>query len=121
MQAGDSSQVIGEAVPGNPESQASTATGGNVSASTVRDSPLNGRDWTQLAALQAGVTGIQTGGAQAQRGFGAAISVSGARPDQNNYRLDGISINDYSNGAPGQRARLQPGSGRRGAILGAGQ
>ena len=101
MQEGDSSQVIGEAVPGNPESQASTATGGNVSASTVRDSPLNGRDWTQLAALEAGVTGIQTGGAQAQRGFGAAISVSGARPDQNSYRLDGISINDYSNGAPG--------------------
>jgi hypothetical protein len=72
-----------------------------VSAATVRNTPLNGRDWTQLAALEAGVTGIQTGGAQAQRGFGAAISVSGARPDQNNYRLDGISINDYSNGAPG--------------------
>lgn len=101
MQEGDSSQVIGDAVSGNPESQASTATGGNVSASTVRDSPLNGRDWTQLAALEAGVTGIQTGGANAQRGFGAAISVSGARPDQNSYRLDGISINDYSNGAPG--------------------
>jgi len=84
------------------ESQASATVSGNVSAATVRDSPLNGRDWTQLAALQAGVTGIQSGGVEnAQRGFGAAISVSGARPDQNNYRLDGISINDYSNGAPG--------------------
>jgi TonB-dependent Receptor Plug Domain len=61
----------------------------------------NGRDWTQLAGLQAGVTGIQTGGINTQRGFGAAISVSGARPDQNSYRLDGVSINDYSNGAPG--------------------
>jgi carboxypeptidase family protein len=101
MDMGESSQVIREAFTGTPENQASSAAGGNVSASTVRDSPLNGRDWTQLAALQAGVTGIQTGGAQAQRGFGAAISVSGARPDQNNYRLDGISINDYSNGAPG--------------------
>ena len=29
------------------------------------------------------------------------MSISGARPDQNSYRLDGISINDYSNGAPG--------------------
>ena len=64
-----------------------------------RDSPLNGHDWTQLATLQAGVTGVQTGSAQgggnSQRGFGAALSISGARPDQNNYRLDGVSINDY--------------------------
>src|SRR5262249_19229073 len=41
------------------------------------------------------------GGGNMERGFGAALSISGARPDQNNYRLDGVSINDYSNGAPG--------------------
>jgi hypothetical protein len=29
------------------------------------------------------------------------MSISGGRPEQNSYRLDGISINDYSNGAPG--------------------
>ena len=101
MRAGDPKEVIREALSAISESQAAAAAGGNVSASTVRDSPLNGRDWTQLAALQAGVTGIQTGNVTALRGFGAAISVSGARPDQNSYRLDGISINDYSNGAPG--------------------
>ena len=100
MEMGDGKDVSRVALA--TENQASSGATGNVSASTVRDSPLNGRDWTQLAALQAGVTGIQSGGVQnAQRGFGAAISVSGARPDQNNYRLDGISINDYSNGAPG--------------------
>src|SRR5260221_13990502 len=27
--------------------------------------------------------------------------MSGARPQQNNYRLDGVSLNDYANGAPG--------------------
>jgi hypothetical protein len=101
MEQGDSKEITRVALSAIPEDQASSTVSGNVSASTVRDSPLNGRDWTQLAALQAGVTGIQTGSAQAERGFGAAISVSGARPDQNNYRLDGISINDYSNGAPG--------------------
>ncbi len=90
-----------EPLPAISASQSAAPSGGNVNSSTVRDSPLNGRDWTQLAALQAGVTSIQSGGAQAQRGFGAAISVSGARPDQNSYRLDGISINDYANGAPG--------------------
>src|SRR5437867_12383962 len=66
---------------------------------------MTGRDWTQLATRQAGVTGVQTGSAQgggnSERGFGAALSISGARPDQNSYRLDGVSINDYSNGAPG--------------------
>jgi hypothetical protein len=101
MQEGDPKEVVREAFAGGPEDQTSSTVKGTVSASTVRDSPLNGRDWTQLAALEAGVTGVQTGGVQALRGFGAAISVSGARPDQNNYRLDGISINDYSNGAPG--------------------
>src|SRR5213594_3943747 len=103
MQAGDPARVVRLAVSGT--SGDSSAVGGNVSASTVVDSPLNGRDWTQLATLQAGVTGVQTGSAQgggnSQRGFGAALSISGARPDQNNYRLDGVSINDYSNGAPG--------------------
>src|SRR2546428_7354826 len=105
MQAGDPERIVRVAVSGTPADQASSAVGGNVSASTVVDSPLNGRDWTQLATLQAGVTGVQTGSAQgggnSQRGFGAALSISGARPDQNSYRLDGLSINDYSNGAPG--------------------
>ena len=35
------------------------------------------------------------------RGFGAQLTISGGRPTQNNYRLDGLSINDYGNGAPG--------------------
>jgi len=45
--------------------------------------------------------GSATGGGNTDRGFGAAVSISGSRPDQNSYRLDGISINDYANGAPG--------------------
>jgi len=105
MEAGDPNQVIRVSVSGSPTDSASSAAGGNVSSSTVLDSPLNGRDWTQLATLQAGVTGVQTGttegGGNIERGFGAALSISGARPDQNSYRLDGVSINDYSNGAPG--------------------
>jgi outer membrane receptor protein involved in Fe transport len=78
-----------------------------VNSTTVRELPLNGRSWTDLATLQPGVASIQTqvsfagGAGRGNRGFGAQITVSGARPQQNNYRLDGISINDYSNGAPG--------------------
>jgi hypothetical protein len=104
MRVGNPEQIVKIAMPVTGLSQ-SVTTSGNVDASTVRNTPLNGRDWTQLATLQAGVTGVQAGNANgtgnADRGFGAAVSVSGARPDQNSYRLDGISINDYSNGAPG--------------------
>src|ERR1700681_4653003 len=101
MRPGRSQTAVRAKVSGLPANPSS----GNVDSSVVENTPLNGRDWTQLATLQAGVTGVQTGsssgGGNTERGFGAPISISGARPDQNSYRLDGISINDYSNGAPG--------------------
>src|SRR6202047_5336747 len=78
-----------------------------VNATTVRELPLNGRSWTDLAALQPGVETIQTqpsfsvGADRGNRGFGQQLTISGARPQQNTYRLDGVSLNDYANGAPG--------------------
>ncbi|HZP34463.1 MAG TPA: carboxypeptidase regulatory-like domain-containing protein [Candidatus Acidoferrales bacterium] len=105
MKPGDPKTVVRSAAPATPISQASGCCGGTVNSSTVRETPLNGRDWAQLVTLQAGVTGVQEGtptaGGNTDRGFGAPVSISGARPDQNSYRLDGISINDYANGAPG--------------------
>ena len=78
-----------------------------VNATTVRELPLNGRSWTDLAQLQPGVNAIHTqpdfsaGTDRGNRGFGQQLTISGARPQQNNYRLDGVSLNDYANGAPG--------------------
>lgn len=77
-----------------------------VNATTIRELPLNGRDWTQLATLQPGISKIRTQpgvgqGDRGQRGFGTQMTVNGGRPAQNNYRLDGVSVNDYSNSAPG--------------------
>jgi hypothetical protein len=78
-----------------------------VNATTVRELPLNGRSWTDLATLQPGVNAIQAqptfavGPDRGNRGFGAQVSIDGGRPQQKNYRLDGVSINDYANGAPG--------------------
>jgi hypothetical protein len=86
---------------------ASSDISATVQATTVRELPLNGRSWTDLAALQPGVDTIQTqpnfssGADRGNRGFGQQLTISGARPQQNNYRLDGISLNDYANGAPG--------------------
>ena len=75
-------------------------------STTVRELPLNGRDWTTLAQLQAGVTGVDQyplglNNQRSNRGLGMQLSIGGTRPQGNNYRLDGISINDYSNGGPG--------------------
>ena len=67
---------------------------------------MNGRSWTDLAQLQPGVNAVHTQPAantsdRASRGWGAVLTISGARPTQNNYRLDGISLNDSENAAPG--------------------
>lgn len=84
---------------------------GQVDGATIRELPLNGRDWTQLATLEPGVNSIRnqapvgsngsSDATKATRGFGDQLSVSGTRSSQNNYRLDGISINDYTNDSPG--------------------
>src|SRR3979411_1544488 len=77
-----------------------------VDGKNVRELPLNGRSWTDLAALTTGVTVIQTqppvsASDRPKRGLGAQLSISGGRPQQNSYLLDGININDYSNAGPG--------------------
>ena len=79
-----------------------------VSGAAVRDLPLNGRDWTLLAALEPGVhtidaqTAITAGSnGREDRGWGTEMAIGGSRPQQNNYRLDGISINDFTGSGPG--------------------
>jgi carboxypeptidase family protein/TonB-dependent receptor-like protein len=79
---------------------------GQVESQTVEDLPLNGRDWTSLATLHPGVALIEeqmdySTSARGNRGFGAELTISGQRTTTNNYRLDGISVNDYANSGPG--------------------
>jgi carboxypeptidase family protein len=100
--------------------QVPTAIGSPQGASdskAVSDLPSNGRDLTQVATLQAGVNSVKTqpdasntNSGRGQRGFGAQISVSGGRPQQNNYILNGTSINDYANSAPGSVLGLDLGA-----------
>src|SRR5207253_9829461 len=54
-------------------------------------------------ALQPGVASVRTHplGTQASRGLGLHMTISGGRPTQNSYRLDGALVNDYSNAGPG--------------------
>jgi Carboxypeptidase regulatory-like domain/TonB dependent receptor/TonB-dependent Receptor Plug Domain len=84
----------------------SSAISSSTDSRTIVDLPLNARSWTDLATLQPGVSTIRAMAAVSStdrlgRGYGVELSVSGGRPQQNNYLLDGISINDYTNQAPG--------------------
>ncbi len=92
-----------------------TAITSTVDSKTVRELPLNGRDWTSLATLQPGVVSVPNQATtsfsanKGNRGFGNQLADSGHRPNENSYRLNGISINDYSNAAPGGSTGLNLG------------
>src|SRR5260370_1663263 len=101
MQVGQINQTV-EITPEAPTVElTSSELGATVNSTTVRELPLNGRSWTDLAVLQPGVVASTSHpSVDVNRGYGGQLSISGARPQQNNYRLDGISINDYSNDGP---------------------
>jgi outer membrane receptor protein involved in Fe transport len=102
MQLGQISQTVEITTEAPTVELTSSELGATVNSTTVRELPLNGRSWTDLANLQPGVVAATSHTKiDVNRGYGAQLSISGARPQQNNYRLDGISINDYSNGGPG--------------------
>src|SRR5215469_6040522 len=73
---------------------------------TIRDLPLNGRSYDQLALLQPGVISMGAGQASAAFDFGTGtrFSVTGSRPYANSFLLDGTDINDHANGTPGGSA-----------------
>jgi hypothetical protein len=91
-----------------PSVELATSSIGNVvNSTTVRELPLNGRSWTDLAILEPGVTLIRAIVSNTNpqqrlgRGLGEQLSITGARPQGNNYVLNGININDYANASPG--------------------
>jgi hypothetical protein len=108
LKVGEASQTV-QVTESAPTVELTSATiSAQVNAATVRELPLNGRDWTQLATLQPGVATVKmqasTSSAttnRANRGFGNQLTDSGHSPYENNYRVNGISINDYTNGSPG--------------------
>src|SRR3984893_458012 len=98
--------VVSEDTPQVDTSSATVA--GIVGEATIRELPLNGRDWLQLATLQPGVIGgleqqssaVSTN-SRAARGNGENLYISGNRPTENLYLVDGLIVNDYANGSPG--------------------
>src|ERR1700687_4936163 len=115
LKVGQLSQTVEvSATPPSVQTTSSTISA-TVDSTTVRELPLNGRDGTSLAALEPGVTSIpnQAGTGfsanKGNRGFGNQMSDAGHRANEDRYRANGVSINDYSNGAPGGATGLNLG------------
>ncbi len=106
LKVGETSQQVEVTTTAVAVELVSSAISSVVIGTTVRELPLNGRSWTDLAQLQPGLNNITTQPAattsdRASRGWGAILTISGGRGTANNYRLNGVSLNDSFNAAPG--------------------
>jgi outer membrane receptor protein involved in Fe transport len=97
----ESLTVTGEAPP---VQVSSGAVSGIVREQEIRSLPLNGRSFQQLALLQPGVQAALAAGNDVVGGRTPKISINGARPEQNNFLLDGTDINNVYNKTPGSAA-----------------
>jgi hypothetical protein len=75
-----------------------------VGENAIRELPLNGRNYTDLALLQPGVLAFphRDGGSVVAHGLG--MSMNGQDPRSNVYLLDGTPQNDFTNGPAGSAA-----------------
>src|SRR6202166_1723240 len=71
----------------------SNVLGGVITAQTVENMPVNGRDYTKLIYLNPGVAGSPDQISDSPGSFGE-FSMNGARGRSNNYLLDGTDMND---------------------------
>jgi len=67
--------------------------GGTLTADTMKELPVNGRDYTKLIYLNPGVAGSPDQISDSPGSFGE-FSMNGARGRANNYLLDGTDMND---------------------------
>lgn len=100
-------EVTGEA----PLVETTTATtSGLVNEKMIQELPLNGRSFTDLMGTGPGVKLLAAAGVtgatntRASYGFGAKFSVAGSHPDQNQYIVDGLIVNDTTVQTPSSAA-----------------
>jgi hypothetical protein len=84
----------------------SAGVSGVVEEKRITELPLNGRDFAQLALSQPGALNVRTAAAAtASKGYGTRVSLSGSRPMDTGWTLDGTNINSVGNFAtPGSAA-----------------
>lgn len=73
---------------------------GIVGEREIRDLPLNGRSFQELALLQPGVKFALQSDSTPFGGRGEKVSINGSRPNGTSFLLDGTTINDIFNRTP---------------------
>lgn len=108
LQVGSVSQQIEVAGEAPLVESTSSTVGALVDDRTIRELPLNGRSYDQLAVLQPGVValgaGAGVGSTTFDYGSSKRFSVAGSRSFSNSFLLDGTDINDHANATPGGAA-----------------
>src|SRR5579864_6469386 len=84
-------EVAGELLP--QVETTSAELGGTLTADTIANVPVNGRDYTKLIYLNPGVAGSPDQISDSPGSFGE-FSMNGSRGRSNNYLLDGTDMND---------------------------
>jgi Carboxypeptidase regulatory-like domain/TonB-dependent Receptor Plug Domain len=94
MKTGEVSTKVEVSADQLPLVETSTNTlGGVLTAKTVEDMPVNGRDYTKLIFMNPGVSGSADQITDSPGSFGE-FSMNGARGRSNNYMIDGTDMND---------------------------
>ena len=117
MQVADTNQMVNVIENTAEVHTTDTQIGQTIESKQVVDIPLNGRSYTDLLAVQAGVTPVTTSGAgnsSSGGGFGTVpaagqtntgqFSINGQRESDNAYTLNGVSIEETI----GQQAGIIP-------------
>jgi len=90
-QVADTVEVTGEAIA--QVDTTSDELGGTLTAQTIANIPVNGRDYTKLIYLNPGVAGSPDQISDSPGSFGT-FSMNGSRGRSNNFLLDGTDMND---------------------------
>jgi hypothetical protein len=84
-----------------------SALSSSMDSRAIRELPLNGRDFAQLALLQVGVSPSRR--TSDSGGPGTKLVINGTKPSQVSFLLDGSDINDANNNTPGSAAGVMLG------------
>ncbi len=94
LEVGNAAEVIEVTGQGLLLNTEQSSTGSVVDRQKIIDFPLNGRNFVQLALLLPGVNSGDGGNSN----VGGGISISGMRPEQNSFLLDGtVNSDQYQN------------------------
>src|ERR1700680_1514528 len=94
LKPGEVTQQVDVSSESLPQVETTSNTlGGVLTQDTVKDLPINGRDYTKLIFLNPGVAGSPDQITDSPGSFGE-FSMNGARGRSNNYLLDGTDMND---------------------------